>query len=699
MASTNREMIEAFVDSLVPTITKALYDPLPEVRQAAAKTFDSLHSKVGSKAVDEILPALLDKLDDLTIGDYVLDGLKQILTVKSNAVLPYLIPQLTKSPINIRALSFLSSVAGDSLTKHLFKILPALLNVLSTSLDTEDEKQNSTYCKKILLSITDDQGSRTIIEYLFNSAKSDNKSIQTSSVMMLNMYCCNTAADLTIYMSILIRGLIHLFIQDDERIISNSWEAFNAITKMLNSKQLIEYINDIKTSIQFTYSDYKNLIKKTRPDLLNGNDQQLLLPGFCWSKGISPLLPYFKDSLTMGNPEQKEQAANCLIEILKITSTDAIKSSVIVFSGLLIRILGDTRSTVSLKISVIEALTLMLKKVGALMKQFMPQLQQSFLKLLNDSSRTVRIKAANALSYLVLVHQKCDIVISEMHNALAQQSDDTLIKETMAFAIRVCLIQAGEKLSPSIKSTIMKTVLNHLDTQEESFRLNLAACLGSLCKWITANDFDNLVKNHLLELSNNCDELNHSRSIALRICLKESPERLLKPEWNDKLIKTLTSQITNEKVFISINGIKATAYFFIFNLNKQLDIPAQLVTIFSKCLNHSNNEIKTCVASSSSFIAKNYNEKALPIALLKTLIPNLVNGTKEKNSVVKLNSEQALINILKLRQNDEIVNDLLKQLDEGPRISLENCVSKTLRRVAQQAEPKDENFDETLLIV
>ncbi|KAK4336641.1 hypothetical protein RND71_043753 [Anisodus tanguticus] len=46
MASTSKEMVEAFVESLVPTIKKALYDQLSIVRQAAAKTFDSLHSAV-----------------------------------------------------------------------------------------------------------------------------------------------------------------------------------------------------------------------------------------------------------------------------------------------------------------------------------------------------------------------------------------------------------------------------------------------------------------------------------------------------------------------------------------------------------------------------------------------------------------------------------------------------------------------------
>ena len=37
----------AYIDSVVPTVRKALCDPLPEVREAAATTFDNLHNTIG----------------------------------------------------------------------------------------------------------------------------------------------------------------------------------------------------------------------------------------------------------------------------------------------------------------------------------------------------------------------------------------------------------------------------------------------------------------------------------------------------------------------------------------------------------------------------------------------------------------------------------------------------------------------------
>ncbi|XP_026329507.1 eIF-2-alpha kinase activator GCN1 isoform X2 [Hyposmocoma kahamanoa] len=64
LASTSRDAVLSFADGLVPTVRTALCDPLPEVREAAAHTFDSLHATIGNKALDDILPPMLEGLQD-----------------------------------------------------------------------------------------------------------------------------------------------------------------------------------------------------------------------------------------------------------------------------------------------------------------------------------------------------------------------------------------------------------------------------------------------------------------------------------------------------------------------------------------------------------------------------------------------------------------------------------------------------------
>lgn len=64
-----------------------------------------------------------------------------------------------------------------------------------------------------------------------------------------------------------------------------------------------------------------------------------------------------------GLPEVKEQAAQGLGEVIKLTSAQALQPSVVHITGPLIRILGD-RFNWNVKAAVLETLALLLAKVG-----------------------------------------------------------------------------------------------------------------------------------------------------------------------------------------------------------------------------------------------------------------------------------------------------------------------------------------------
>ena len=90
----------------------------------------------GQRVLEEVLTPLLEQLQEKDDDhEIVLDGLQQVMAVKSNAVLPMIIPQLIRPPVNIKALSVLSSVAGSALNKHLPRVIPALVRSLQ---DEED---------------------------------------------------------------------------------------------------------------------------------------------------------------------------------------------------------------------------------------------------------------------------------------------------------------------------------------------------------------------------------------------------------------------------------------------------------------------------------------------------------------------------------------------------------------------------------
>jgi hypothetical protein len=81
------------------------------------------------------------------------------------------------------------------------------------------------------------------------------------------------------------------------------------------------------------------------------------------SQGVSPILPILRESILNGAPDQKEQAAAGMGEIIRLTSADALKPSVVSITGPLIRVLSD-RFAYTLKVEVLVTLTLLMDKVS-----------------------------------------------------------------------------------------------------------------------------------------------------------------------------------------------------------------------------------------------------------------------------------------------------------------------------------------------
>lgn len=65
-----------------------------------------------------------------------------------------------------------------------------------------------------------------------------------------------------------------------------------------------------------------------------------------------------------------------------------------------------------------------------------------------------------------------------------------------------------------------------------------------------------------------------------------------------------------------------------------------------------SNDVKQLAAQITSFVAKS-STNVIPMNARKALVPMLVMGTKEKNTLVKTNSELGLVNVLHLRHGDE----------------------------------------------
>lgn len=110
-------------------------------------------------------------------------------------------------------------------------------------------------------------------------------------------------------------------------------------------------------------------------------------------------------------------------------------------------------------------------------------------------------------------------------------------------------------------------------------------------------------------------------------------------------------------------------------------------------MNKESIEIKKAVTSSTIFLAQ--QSKRIPNELLQLLVPHLVNGTKENNRFVRIESEKALAILLKLNvDNSKIYQQCLDCMSTGAVESLQDCVAKIRKNITKIDFAEEEAFDD-----
>jgi hypothetical protein len=167
MESSSGSQREEYEDGIITIVRQSLVDDSASVRAAAAVAFDVLQETLGTKAIDETIPTLLQALRQPgESSGTALQALREVMSVRASTVFPVLIPTLIATPItafNARALASLVTVAGNALSKRLTTILTALIRAVESENDEVLKSDLNEAVLALLGSIGDAEGLQTLM--------------------------------------------------------------------------------------------------------------------------------------------------------------------------------------------------------------------------------------------------------------------------------------------------------------------------------------------------------------------------------------------------------------------------------------------------------------------------------------------------------------------------------------------------------
>jgi hypothetical protein len=453
--STSPEALEDYEATLVSVVRTALVDGDTDVREAAAEAFDALQKDIGKRAVDQVLPYLLNLLRSDEEAEHALAALLTLLTeqTRSNIILPALIPTLIAPPIthfNARALASLAQVSGNALNRRLPAIMNSLIDGIVSCKDAELQTELKAAFDTVILSADEYDGLNTVMSEMLKLVKHEDHHKRAAAHAHLAQFFAATDVDYSRYTQDCIRVLLISFDDSDRAVVQNAWTALNELTRKLKKEEM------------------ETLVLSTRQVLqqvgVPGHD----LPGFALPKGINAILPIFLQGLMYGSPEQRTQSALAISDIIDRASGESLRPFVTQITGPLIRVVSER--SVEVKAAILLTLNALLVKIPAYLKPFLPQLQRTFAKSLADTgSDVLRTRAAKALGTLITLTPRIDPLISEL--VAGARTADRGVRDAMLKALFEVVGKAGGNMGEASRAAILALVEEEGDEDDGNFLL------------------------------------------------------------------------------------------------------------------------------------------------------------------------------------------------------------------------------------
>ncbi|PNS17584.1 hypothetical protein CAC42_8127 [Sphaceloma murrayae] len=676
ISAAQPETLEEYEKTLISVVRTALVDSDADVREAAAEAFDSLQKILGKKAVDQVLPHLLNLLRSDEGADNALSALLTLLTetTRANIILPNLLPTLLTPPIstfNARALASLAEVAGSSMTRRLPNILNSLMDGIISCKDETLKQELDTAFDTVLQSVDEYDGLNTAMSVMLALVKHDDHRKRAAADLHLATFFQSAEMDFSRYYPDLIRALLLAFDDHDTEVVKAAWSALNALTGKLRKEEM------------------EGLVISTRQTLNQVGVAGHNLPGFSLPKGINAILPIFLQGLMNGTAEQRTQAALAISDIIDRTTADSLKPFVTQITGPLIRVVSER--SVDVKSAILLTLNNLLEKIPTFLKPFLPQLQRTFAKSLADSSsELLRTRAAKALGTLITLTPRIDPLIAEL--VTGSKTQDPGVRSAMLKALFEVVSKAGANMNEASRNAILGLIDADAGDADTGMVITNARLLGALVKVLPAEAATGLIKNRVL-----VSHPTYPSVLALNAILLEAPEAVT-ANHADILVALIGQGIKHSNPQLSESFVVASGKYFLSASSPKDEAHVEplleaLCSVMPPTSGASVDTRRLALVIIRTIARHNHTELIAPY--LSLLGPAIFNVVRDPLIPVKLAAEQAFLAIFDVVDNEtedfeKYLEKEGKELPPNTKRSMGDYFKRVATRLGAQARERRE---------
>ncbi|KRZ50887.1 Translational activator GCN1 [Trichinella nativa] len=681
--STNREIVASYAQRLFPTVLRAMCDEVPGVRTAASEAFVALYLSTGPKIVPFLSRPLMENMSNPSTRSYFLDSLQQVMSTRGRVLLVHFIPNLCSMPSNSEAVGKLFSQAPDILAQYLHQVLKAMFTSLMISHGHNTLDITLEHFSLIVGAMNSRMSMNQAFIFVREKFKTRDEKKCYIAAIMFSALCSHAKLPVSEFGDEMIACGFNFYQSDNENILRIIGNSLGQCFRQLDSDQLVELLPSLGRPLS-------SLIREMESDNCSSP-----VPGLCHELTVSPIVSMLRSCLIEGGSEVRRQlCVNLLFKLIGACSESSLQPSAVMLVGAMIRILGE-RHADSIRTPLLRSLLALLAKISSVMKCFAPQLQNLFLRLLNEqSSYTIRLTAAQGFGELSKLAERRNVILQSLLNNL-KTVEQPALKEAHLIGIRCVLLSATDvQLDGEILQKIRHAVLMKVVSGDEDHRVACASLLSVLLCYFSSDLELSATLNKMTSFHNYqqaSDDENHFTGTLIMLILKIDAKKLLdqfcKSTYNFLLLLIGSSSIT-----LMDTGLRAITYLLIYQMKNGLEQDDVVVNGLLYALKHDNSDIRKTCADLISYISHEVAE--IPLMLFKAFVMAMLCTIKDKNSAVRCASEACLVHLLGVQEDGTTkFMERLVGLDGYQQQSLKNVIFQYKDRCDEESWKSIDSID------